>query len=164
MSEAQDFNWKGEAGDKFAQANPSTAEGQDLEMSKYFQGKGSEMFKKVLEDLSSHGFADLKSANVVDVGCSSGGKLAILESLGLAPENLYGIDLSPKAVALALENHPQYHVKETTGFNYKVFEDINEFDLAYHSSVFCQIPEEKYDQFFQGIECQVLHVFGGHLS
>jgi SAM-dependent methyltransferase len=152
MSAADDFNWKGEAGDKFSEANPSTAAGMDKEMLGYFQKSGTEIFTKVLGDLKAadEGFS-LKEAKIIDVGCSSGGKLAILESLGANPENIYGVDMSPKAIEVLTKNHPAYKVKEINGFKYDVFK-MDSFDLVYHSAVFCQIPQENYDDFFKGIK------------
>ena len=140
----KDFDWKGEAGDKFALANPSTAEGQDQEMLNYFKSTGSDIFKAALESLKSNSFPDFEVAKVIDVGCSSGGKLAILKSLGFNPQNLHGVDLSPKAISVTKENHPKFHVQEINGFDYNVFQNEDGFDLVYHSAVFCQIPEENY--------------------
>ena len=38
------------------------------------------------------------SAKIFDIGCSTGGKLAVLEKLGFDPKNLYGVDMSPMAI------------------------------------------------------------------
>lgn len=44
------------------------------------------------------------SGTVVDIGCGPGWNTAYLHSLGL---NVFGIDLSPGAIAIASRNHPE---------------------------------------------------------
>ncbi len=150
----QAYDWKGEAGDKFAAANPSSAEGQEKEFQEFFKQSAKDVFGKALEDLKANGFPDLTNAKVLDVGCSSGGKLAIMEKLGFDGKNIYGVDMSPKAIEILKENHPSYNAKEVAAgsCDYNVFGDDVDFDLVYHSAVFCQIPEEEYETFFNGIK------------
>ena len=48
------------------------------------------------------------SAKIFDIGCSSGGKLSVLEKIGFAPENLFGVDMSPMAIQ---ESYSQQNIK-----------------------------------------------------
>ena len=41
------FDWKGQDGDKFAEANPSSAEGQEKEMAMFFDGSFISLLKQV---------------------------------------------------------------------------------------------------------------------
>ena len=68
----------------------------------------------------------------------------------LGIKNLYGIDVSKKAIDILKENHDNYYAKVIEGFDYNVFQKQS-FDLAYHFAVFGEIPLEEYDQFFDGI-------------
>ena len=74
--------WKSEKGNAFADACSSSAEVTDQDMLGYFQTSGTDLFKRVLNQLSKHGFPDYSEAHILDIGCSTGGKLAIFESLG----------------------------------------------------------------------------------
>lgn len=144
-----EFDWNGKGGDHFAEGNPTTAEGQDKEYSAIFQAKISNLFTKVLTDLKSNGFDD-KKGKILDIGCSSGGKMAIWQSLGINPENLYGLDVTEKGLEIIKEKHPKFQVKLCKGFDYKVFEE--DFDFVYHTFVFCVVSPENYQDFFGAIK------------
>ena len=75
--------WNSEKGNAFAEACSSSAEVTDQDMLGYFQTSGTDLFKRVLDQLSKHGFPDYSEACILDIGCSTGGKLAIFESLGI---------------------------------------------------------------------------------
>lgn len=64
---------------------------------------------KIVSILRSHGFWPLEPLHILDVGCGTGGMLALLESWGAKPENLVGIDLIPERVARAQELYPHLH-------------------------------------------------------
>ncbi len=83
---------------------------------------------------------DKSSAKVFDIGCSTGGKLSVFESLGFSGENLFGVDLSPMAVKILRQDHPKFHAKEIKSFEYgDCFKEVQSFDLVYHSAVMCQV-------------------------
>ena len=73
-----------------------------------------------------------------------------ISSFFLGIKNLFGIDVSEKAIDMLKADHDNYHAKVIEGFDYNVFQNQS-FDLAYHFAVFGEIPLEEYDQFFQGI-------------
>ena len=76
-------------------------------------------------------------ANVLDVGCASGGFYNIMQSF--EPHIEYtGIDLSEKAVELAMERYPEARFMVTEGFRLP-FQD-NEFDIVHCTSVFNNEP------------------------
>ena len=76
-------------------------------------------------------------ANVLDVGCASGGFYNIMQSF--EPHIEYtGIDLSEKAVELAVERYPKARFMVTEGFRLP-FQD-NEFDIVHCTSVFNNEP------------------------
>ena len=76
-------------------------------------------------------------ANVLDVGCASGGFFNIMRSF--EPHIEYtGIDLSDTAVALATERYPEARFMVTTGFRLP-FQD-NDFDIVHCTSVFNNEP------------------------
>ena len=117
MSEQQ--FWKSDLGDKFAQACSTWAEGTDQDMLGYFQQSGTSIFTKVLKHLKKEFEFSHQNVSILDIGCSTGGKLAILESLGC--QNLYGIDISKKAIQILKENHENYQAQVINGFDYNVF-------------------------------------------
>jgi len=76
-------------------------------------------------------------AKVLDVGCASGGFYNIMRSF--EPHIEYtGIDLSEKAVELAVERYPEARFMVTEGFRLP-FQD-NEFDIVHCTSVFNNEP------------------------
>ena len=76
-------------------------------------------------------------AKVLDVGCASGGFYNIMRSF--EPRIDYtGIDLSEKAVELAVERYPEARFMVTEGFRLP-FQD-NEFDIVHCTSVFNNEP------------------------
>ena len=76
-------------------------------------------------------------AKVLDVGCASGGFFNIMRSF--EPHIEYtGIDLSDKAVGLAIERYPDARFMVTTGFRLP-FQD-NDFDIVHCTSVFNNEP------------------------
>jgi len=76
-------------------------------------------------------------AKVLDVGCASGGFYNIMRSF--EPHIEYtGIDLSEKAVELAMERYPEARFMVTEGFRLP-FQD-NEFDIVHCTSVFNNEP------------------------
>jgi len=76
-------------------------------------------------------------AKVLDVGCASGGFYNIMRSF--EPHIEYtGIDLSEKAVELAVERYPKARFMVTEGFRLP-FQD-NEFDIVHCTSVFNNEP------------------------
>ena len=76
-------------------------------------------------------------AKVLDVGCASGGFYNIMRSF--EPHIEYtGIDLSEKAVELAVERYPKARFMVTEGFGLP-FQD-NEFDIVHCTSVFNNEP------------------------
>ena len=80
-----------------------------------------------------------------DIGCSTGGKLSVLESLGFPPENLFGVDMSPKAMQILAKDHPKYHAKEIKAYEYGTcFEEVQSFDLVYHCAVMCQVKQRRH--------------------
>merc|ERR1712062_579697 len=101
--------WKSDQGDKFAQACSTWADGTDQDMLGYFQQSGTSIFTKVLNHLKKEFELSHQNVNILDIGCSTGGKLAILESLGC--QNLYGIDISEKAIQILKENHQNYQAR-----------------------------------------------------
>jgi len=76
-------------------------------------------------------------AKVLDVGCASGGFYNIMRSF--EPHIEYtGIDLSEKALELAVERYPEARFVVTEGFRLP-FQD-NEFDIVHCTSVFNNEP------------------------
>ena len=71
-------------------------------------------------------------------------------SFFLGIKNLFGIDVSKKAIDILKADHENYHAKVIEGFDYNVFQN-QLFDLAYHFAVFGEIPLEEYDEFFREI-------------
>lgn len=53
---------------------------------------------------------------VLDIGCSTGGLLSVMEGNGFAPGNLFGVDLSPKAIELNKREHPNYNCQVVKDF------------------------------------------------
>ena len=83
---------------------------------------------------------DKATAKVFDIGCSTGGKLAVLESLGFEAPNLYGVDVSPGAIKVFEKAHPNFNAKEVSSFEYGTcFDQVDTFDLVFHSAVMCQV-------------------------
>jgi SAM-dependent methyltransferase len=88
----------------------------------------SERRRVGLDLLSEHGFGDLASLRILDIGCGAGGELQRMVDWGAKPESLVGIDLLPLRVRDA--------VKVVTGSRFAVanaaelpFPDAR-FDLA----------------------------------
>jgi ubiquinone/menaquinone biosynthesis C-methylase UbiE len=76
-------------------------------------------------------------AKVLDVGCASGGFFNVMRSF--EPQIEYtGIDLSEKAVELAVARYPEARFMVTEGFRLP-FQD-NEFDIVHCTSVFNNEP------------------------
>jgi SAM-dependent methyltransferase len=81
-----------------------------------------------LELLGTHGFGDLASQRVLDVGCGAGGELARLAGDGADPAQLVGVDLLPGRVGGAAESLPEARFAVANGAELP-FRD-GAFDLA----------------------------------
>ena len=62
--------------------------------------------------------------------------------MGFRPENLHGVDLSPKAIQINSEFHPLYKLQVVDGFNYVA----PKVDVVCHTGVLCQIQQHEYER------------------
>ena len=143
--------WKSEDADKFAEASSPYAESADYDSVQNFGVKFSDVFRELLTTFQKDGIhpLDFPTAKVLDVGCSTGSKLDILEGLGFTPENLYGVDVNLRSIEILKIVHPSYNAKVISGFDYSDFGQ--EFDIVYHTSVGCQVSPENMQEFFDAI-------------
>jgi ubiquinone/menaquinone biosynthesis C-methylase UbiE len=60
--------------------------------------------------LEKHGFTPLAGRRIVDIGCGSGTWLGVFAAWGVRPQDLFGIDLSARRAAAALQRLPQSEI------------------------------------------------------
>mmetsp|Transcript_28257 Transcript_28257/g.79777 ORF Transcript_28257/g.79777 Transcript_28257/m.79777 type:complete len:229 (-) Transcript_28257:410-1096(-) len=139
--------WQTEGGDEYLAQYDASAEGADKEFTSAF-GPGSTfstIMAAALEALHLH----TSTAKILEIGCNAGSKLSALKALGCLESNLYGIDLSPQAVAKARGNLPSANVicvPEADPFDYS-FDGVF-FDLAFCCATLAHVPEESRTSFF----------------
>lgn len=120
----------------------------------YYKGKGSTrndvlctpgvLFQKLAKtraEIRALGAIGLSTNwKVLDVGCGSGTSLAEMLQHGLAPDQLYGIDLLPERVAEAQSKYPNinFHSCDASSAPF----ETGFFDLLTESTVFLQLPSE----------------------
>jgi len=77
----------------------------------------------------------LKPRTFLDVGCGDGRYLQVLESMGMSRDDLFGLELDERAVAIARERGFQAFVgnaESWTGFNGRKFDAISLFHVVEH--------------------------------
>src|SRR5437588_12704571 len=74
--------------------------------SAYKRHASRERLELVGHALREAGIAELRSAEILEVGCWTGGTLLEFIAMGAAPERLHGIDLMEAAIAEARQRVP----------------------------------------------------------
>ena len=72
MSESKEnFDWKGEGGDKYALWNPSDVAGTDKTWVEYYGRSATDLLSAATATLKKEGL-QMDHASVLDIGCSTG--------------------------------------------------------------------------------------------
>ena len=155
------FDWAGEAGAKFAEWNPTNAEGVNKQWIEFYGRPATDILQAAVNSLKEDGLDVIKArgtetrlviahagwymfrvlffqlsydrsiGSVLDIGCSTGGLLSIMEKNGFEPGHLHGVDLSPKAIELNKREHPQYNCQVVKDFRYAYIPNSNGIRTRY---------------------------------
>lgn len=87
-----------------------------------------------------HVLVDWGSAQILDVGCGSGGSLVTFLAVGSEPRNLWGVDILPERVEEAQRKFPSMHF-ETADARELPYGDAS-FDVTCESTMFVQLTDE----------------------
>ena len=93
--------------------------------------------QKILDFLLNAGFLPLSERRILDVGCGTGGVLAMFNEWGAKPNNLFGVDLLPERVQRAQAKYPDFSFQLANAESLP-FTDGN-FDLVVLFTVFTSI-------------------------
>jgi ubiquinone/menaquinone biosynthesis C-methylase UbiE len=88
--------------------------------------------------LARRGRANVALMDILEVGCGTGGELALLVAAGADPTRLAGIDLRPDAVDKAQERVPQ--AKLAVGDARSLPYEDRSFDLVYQATALSSMP------------------------
>ena len=147
MAQSTNLMWAGKPGDEYCEHHSITAEQADKDWKGMFGVTFTECVKQTLEALKLSKTFD---ANILEIGCSTGTKLDVFSKLGF--HNLFGVDLSPKAISICKQHHPNFQVKTVNDYEYS-FQDqgVEQFDIAFTSAVLSHIPREERKDFFDKV-------------
>ncbi|MGW7094500.1 class I SAM-dependent methyltransferase [Streptomyces sp. NPDC054874] len=115
----------------------------------YVEFARGELAAKPLERALLSAFAELAAAGgglpVADVGCGTGRVTAHLHELGLGLD-VFGIDLSPRMVAVAREEHPGLRFEEGSMLDLRLPDASLGGLLAWYSTI--HVPDEELPRAF----------------
>ncbi len=97
--------------------------------------------RRVLDLLGRHGFAELDSKKILDVGCGIGQWILDFIKWGARPENITGTDLLADRIARAKHNCPAGATLLVANAARMTFPDES-FDLVVQSTVFTSILDQ----------------------
>lgn len=126
----QTRHWTGSFGNSYIERNPKTVSESDNMYKKNFGVTRTELNKEFLSSLP-------KGIKILEVGTSVGVQLKALQNLGFS--NLFGIDVSEKAVKEFRKANPEMSVLLASAFDIP-FKD-RWFDLVFTSGVLIHISE-----------------------
>ena len=101
--------------------------------------------RRMLGLLQQHGYEDLKSKTLLEIGCGSGHSLREFIKWGALPENIVGIDLLADRVAEARRSCPsEIKIECRSAAKLEIFDES--FDLVLQSTVFTSILDSSLKQ------------------
>lgn len=127
MKTSQLKSWKGKFGKSYTDRNPQTVEDINRYYKNEFGLSATELFRLAL--------SGLKIGSVLEVGCNTGNKLAVLERIGLT--NLVGLEPLEYAIKKGRKLYPKIEFRRGNAFDIPF--DDGEFDLVYTAGVLIHI-------------------------
>lgn len=102
---------------------------------------------------------NLKSKKVLMLGCGTGEESILLESFGVLPKDIVGIDLSSNSIKIAKESYPD--IEFVIGDINDLPFDSNSFDFVYSSLAvhYSKTPEKIYREVYRVLKKDGLFLF-----
>ncbi len=108
------------------------------------------------------GMNDLKSKNLLEIGCGNGANLLWFIRIGFSPHLLVGNELLPERAQIANNNTPK-GLNIITGNALDIHYPENSFDIIYQSMVFSSILDDEFTQRLAQKIWSLIKVGGGIL-
>lgn len=142
--------WKSEFGEAYTERKAQSVQELNNIYNDRFGKTQTELNREFLDQID-------RDIRILEVGSSIGTILQSLKELGF--QNLYGIDIQPKAVERAHAESPELNIIEGDALDIPFKDDY--FDLVLTSCVLIHIPPEEIDQAIQEItRCATDYVYG----
>ncbi|KAF4657676.1 hypothetical protein FOL47_008331 [Perkinsus chesapeaki] len=142
--------WTNKFGDDYAANSAVFAKDADVEHIDMLGVPTRDVIMPAIEEaLKDLGGKALSEAKILEIGCGTGSILDVLRVEGANPDNLYGVDLNGKSVAIANANHP-FHVQQVMDYSYSL-PGNPDIDIVFCKQCLNHVPPSEYDSFFAKI-------------